>query len=86
MTAFVVWQAFGLGSDAMRKERGTETEEEVLKEKGLESLPFGGKRLLTETNGNRIDSFVQRLVATGKPSPPSSPCKDSAVTSLANGR
>ncbi|KAG2402820.1 inactive patatin-like protein [Vigna angularis] len=78
-TDYVRIQAFGLGSKAMRKE-------EVLKERGLESLPFGGKRLLTETNGNRIDSFVQRLVATAKPSPPSSPCKDSAVNSLANGR
>lgn len=74
-TDYVRIQAFGLGS-----------EEEVLKERGLESLPFGGKRLLTETNGNRIGSFVQRLVANGKPSPPFSPCKDSAVTSLANGR
>ncbi|KAK7345897.1 hypothetical protein VNO77_16512 [Canavalia gladiata] len=78
-TDYVRIQAFGLGSEAMRKE-------EVLKERGLESLPFGGKRLLTETNGNRIDSFVQRLVATGKPSPPSSPCKDSTVNPLANGR
>ncbi|WJX18623.1 putative inactive patatin-like protein 9 [Trifolium repens] len=78
-TDYVRIQAFGLGSEGG-------TEEEVLKERGLESLPFGGKRLLTETNGNRIDSFVQRLVATGKPSPPFSPCKDSAVTSLANGR
>ncbi|ESW16631.1 hypothetical protein PHAVU_007G172300 [Phaseolus vulgaris] len=78
-TDYVRIQASGLGSEAMRKE-------EVLKERGLESLPFGGKRLLTETNGNRIDSFVQRLVATGKPSPPSSPCKDSTVNPLANGR
>ncbi|KAJ1405160.1 Patatin-like phospholipase domain [Sesbania bispinosa] len=83
-TDYVRIQAFGLGSEAMRKERGTE--EEVLTERGLESLPFGGKRLMTETNGNRIESFVQRLVATGKFSPSSSPCKDSAVTSLANGR
>ncbi|KAL5136641.1 putative inactive patatin-like protein 9 [Glycine soja] len=78
-TDYVRIQAFGLESEAMKKE-------EVLKERGLESLPFGGKRLLTETNGNRIDSFVRRLVATGKPSPPSSPCKDSAVNPLANGR
>ncbi|KAG5063143.1 hypothetical protein GLYMA_02G147100v4 [Glycine max] len=78
-TNYVRIQAFGLGNEAMKKE-------EFLQERGLESLPFGGKRLLTETNGNRIDSFVQRLVATGKPSPPSSPCKDSAVNPLANGR
>ncbi|XP_004495200.1 probable inactive patatin-like protein 9 [Cicer arietinum] len=83
-TDYVRIQAFGLGNEAVRK-NGV-TEEEVLKERGLESLPFGGKRLLTETNGNRIDSFVQRLVATGKPSPPFSPCKDSTVKPLANGR
>ncbi|KAI7979785.1 putative inactive patatin-like protein 9 [Camellia lanceoleosa] len=35
----------------------------VLTQRGVESLPFGGKRLLTEANGQRIDSFVQRLVA-----------------------
>ncbi|OIW12668.1 hypothetical protein TanjilG_24601 [Lupinus angustifolius] len=67
--------AFGLG-----------TKKEMLKEMGLESLPFGGKRLLTETNGDRIESFVQRLVATGKTSTPSSPGKESAVTPLDNGR
>ncbi|KAE8664870.1 putative inactive patatin-like protein 9 [Hibiscus syriacus] len=50
--------------------------EEVLKEIGVESLPFGGKRLLTETNGQRIEGFVQRLVATGKTSLPPSPCKE----------
>lgn len=60
--------------------------EEVLNERGVESLPFGGKRLLTETNGERIESFVQRLVASGKTSLPPSPCKDSAVSPLANGR
>lgn len=80
-----MWQAFSLGSEAVTKDGKTECEEDVLNERGLESLPFGGKRLLTETNGYRIDNFVQRLVATGKTSPPSSPCKDSAVTSLANG-
>ncbi|KAF7804752.1 putative inactive patatin-like protein 9 [Senna tora] len=46
-TDYVRLQALGLGSG-----------EEVLKEKGVESLPFGGKRLLKETNGHRIDSFV----------------------------
>ncbi|XVE77783.1 hypothetical protein DITRI_Ditri13aG0090500 [Diplodiscus trichospermus] len=60
--------------------------EEVLKERGVESLPFGGKRLLTETNGRRIECFVQRLVASGKTSLPPSPCKESAVKPLANGR
>ena len=38
--------------------------ERMLKERGLETLPFGGKRLLTETNGQRIEAFVQRLVAS----------------------
>ncbi|KAL1312216.1 hypothetical protein HN51_038810 [Arachis hypogaea] len=61
-TDYVRIQAFGM-------------EEEVLKERVLESLPFGGKRLLQETNGNRIESFVQRLVAIGKASLPPSPCK-----------
>ena len=58
--------------------------EEVLKERGLEMLPFGGKRLLTETNAERIESFAQRLVASGKSSLPPSPCKNSVVP-LANG-
>ncbi|TYI48989.1 hypothetical protein E1A91_D12G004600v1 [Gossypium mustelinum] len=78
-TDYVRIQANGLGSGRMRME-------EVLKERGVESLPFGGKRLLTETNGNRIESFVQRLVASGKTSLPPSPCKESAVSPLANGR
>ncbi|KAE8727620.1 putative inactive patatin-like protein 9 [Hibiscus syriacus] len=60
--------------------------EEVLKERGVESLPFGGKRLLTETNGQRIDGFVQRLVAIGKTSLPSSPFKESTVSPLVNRR
>ncbi|XP_057963705.1 probable inactive patatin-like protein 9 [Malania oleifera] len=60
--------------------------EEVLREKGVESLPFGGKRLLSETNGQRIENFVQRLVASGRSSLPPSPCKDTAVSPLANGR
>lgn len=71
-------QALGLGK---------KTKEEVLKERGLESLAFGGKRLLKESNGERIHSFVQRLVASGKSSLPPSPCKDSSVTTpLANPR
>ncbi|KAG4188757.1 hypothetical protein ERO13_A08G186000v2 [Gossypium hirsutum] len=72
---------------------GVETEntvgpktEAILKERGVESLPFGGKRLLTETNGERIECFVQRLVATGKSSLPPSPCKESTVSPLATGR
>lgn len=65
-TDYVRIQAFGLGEGK---------EKQVLNERVLESLPFGGKRLLQETNGNRIESFVQRLVATGKTSLPPSPCK-----------
>jgi hypothetical protein len=53
----------------------------VLNERVLESLPFGGKRLLQETNGNRIERFVQRLVATGKSSLPPSPCKVTPLVS-----
>ncbi|KAA8543239.1 hypothetical protein F0562_021266 [Nyssa sinensis] len=60
--------------------------EEMLKERGVESLPFGGKRLLTETNGQRIENFVQRLVASGKTSLPPSPCKETAVNPLTNDR
>lgn len=72
---------------------GVASTEGALKERGTESLPFGGKRLLTETNGERIESFVQRLVASGKSSLPPSPCKETAVSPLltavsplANGR
>ncbi|OVA05478.1 Patatin/Phospholipase A2-related [Macleaya cordata] len=60
--------------------------EDVLKERGVESLPFGGKRLLTESNGQRIERFVQRLVASGRSSLPPSPCKEIAVSPLVNGR
>ncbi|CAA2994033.1 probable inactive patatin-like protein 9 [Olea europaea var. sylvestris] len=63
-----------------------ERTEEVLAERGVESLPFGGKRLLTETNAQRIGGFVQRLVALGRSSLPPSPCKETAVSPLANGR
>ncbi|KAH7864525.1 hypothetical protein Vadar_030570 [Vaccinium darrowii] len=56
--------------------------EKVLSERGVESLPFGGKRLITESNGQRIERFVQRLVASGKTSLPPSPCKETAVTQL----
>lgn len=58
----------------------------VLTEKGVESLPFGGKRLMTETNGERIGNLVQRLVASGRSSVPPSPCKETAVSPLAKGR
>ncbi|KAG9157002.1 hypothetical protein Leryth_009050 [Lithospermum erythrorhizon] len=58
----------------------------VLEERGVETMPFGGKRLLTETNGERIGGFVQRLVASGRSSLPPSPCKDITVSPLANGR
>ncbi|KAI7747796.1 hypothetical protein M8C21_010819 [Ambrosia artemisiifolia] len=62
------------------------TMEEVLMERGVESLPFGAKRLLKETNGQRIESFVQRLVASRRSSLPPSPCKDTTVTPLVHGR
>ncbi|KAK5783915.1 hypothetical protein PVK06_038432 [Gossypium arboreum] len=75
-------QANGLESERMVGPRM----EEVLEERGVESLPFGGKRLLTGTNGQRIECFVERLVASGKTSLPPSPCKESAVSPLANGR
>ncbi|KAM1042041.1 hypothetical protein FF1_031195 [Malus domestica] len=82
---YVRIQAFGLGSEVFAVQRSKE-EADVLKERGVESLPFGGKRLLTETNGERIEGFVQRLVACGRSSLPPSPCKDSGVSPLANGR
>ncbi|KAE8665438.1 putative inactive patatin-like protein 9 [Hibiscus syriacus] len=81
-TDYVRIQANGLGCARMVGQRM----EDVLKERGVESLPFGGKRLLTETNGNRIEGFVQRLVASGKTSLPPSPCKETSVSPLANGR
>ncbi|KAL6271638.1 hypothetical protein ACE6H2_028549 [Prunus campanulata] len=84
-TDYVRIQAFGLGSEGVVGPR-TEEEVKVLKERGVESLPFGGKRLLTETNGDRIEGFVQRLVACGRSSLPPSPCKDSAISPLSNGR
>ncbi|KAH6834512.1 PATATIN-like protein 9 [Perilla frutescens var. hirtella] len=59
---------------------------EVMAERGVESLPFGGKRLLTETNGERIGGLVQRLVLTGKSSLPPSPSKEAAVSPLVSGR
>ncbi|KAM7495976.1 hypothetical protein LguiA_020390 [Lonicera macranthoides] len=62
------------------------TERELLEERGVESLPFGGKKLLTETNGQRIESFAQKLVASGRSSLPQSPSKETTVTPLANGR
>ncbi|EPS69834.1 hypothetical protein M569_04930 [Genlisea aurea] len=52
---------------------------EFLGERAVESLPFGGKRLLTETNADRIASFVHRLVAGGKTSLPPSPSKEPSV-------
>ncbi|KAL4588170.1 hypothetical protein LXL04_001051 [Taraxacum kok-saghyz] len=57
--------------------------EKVLNERGVESLPLGGKRLMTETNGQRIESFVQRLVGI---SLPPSPCKYTAVSQHVDGR
>ncbi|KAJ4955670.1 hypothetical protein NE237_012453 [Protea cynaroides] len=60
-------------------------EDGILEERGVESLPFSGKRLLTESNGQRIEGFVQRLVASGKSSLPLSPCKETAVSLPGNG-
>ncbi|KAF3436295.1 hypothetical protein FNV43_RR23387 [Rhamnella rubrinervis] len=85
-TDYVRIQANGLGSEGVVGPRKKEDEVDVLKEIGVESLPFGGKRLLTETNGQRIECFAQRLVASGKTSLPSSPRKESAVSPLPNGR
>ncbi|EXB39375.1 Patatin group A-3 [Morus notabilis] len=85
-TDYVRIQANGYGSEGLVGPRRKEEEVEVLKERGVDSLPFGGKRLLTETNGQRIECFVERLVASGKTSLPPSPCKESAVSPLANGR
>ncbi|KAJ4967938.1 hypothetical protein NE237_014639 [Protea cynaroides] len=80
-TDYVRIQANGFDSEEVEP-----TIDGVLKERGLESLPFGGKRLLTETNGQRIESFVQRFVASGRSSLPPSPCKETAVSPLPNGR
>ncbi|KAH9611256.1 hypothetical protein KSS87_009725 [Heliosperma pusillum] len=76
---YVRIQANGLeGSEVMTKEA-------ALKERGIESLTFGGKRLLAETNKERIESFVQRLVnASTKSSLPPSPYK--SLSPLLDGR
>ncbi|KAL9235441.1 hypothetical protein vseg_010199 [Gypsophila vaccaria] len=67
---YVRIQANGLGGS------GSMTKEEVLREKGIESVSFGGKRLLSETNQQRIEGFVQRLInASPKSSLPPSPHK-----------
>jgi len=74
-------QANGLGGS----DSGLMTMEELLKERGIESLTFGAKRLLTETNGERIESFVQRLIAaSNKSSLPPSPYK--SLSPLLDGR
>ncbi|XP_051141646.1 probable inactive patatin-like protein 9 [Andrographis paniculata] len=57
---------------------------EVLTERGVESLPFGGKRLVKETNGKRIEALVHRLYLSN--SLPQSPCEVTDVTPLINGR
>lgn len=78
---YVRIQANGLGGS----DSGLMTTEEVLKERGIESLTFGAKRLLTETNGERIESFVQRLIAAStKSSLPASPYK--SLSPLLDGR
>lgn len=43
----------------------------MLEEAAAEVVQFGGKRLLKETNGERLEVFVRRLVAAGKSLPPS---------------
>ncbi|GAB2213855.1 hypothetical protein Droror1_Dr00018177 [Drosera rotundifolia] len=77
-TDYVRIQANAIG------ETKTTTMEDILNQRAVESLPFGGKRMLSETNGQRIESFVQRIVATGRRSLPPSPCK--AVSPLLDGR
>lgn len=79
-------QVNGLTSGGEENVGTRKTAEELLKERGVVTAPFGVKRLLTETNGERIEGFVQRLVASGKSSLPPSPCKESAVNPLADGR
>lgn len=72
--------------DVSAQEVVTKAGRRMLVEKGVESsLPFGGKRLLTETNGERIEKFMQRLVAAGKGLPPG-PSMQTAVSSPAFGR
>ncbi|EPS64569.1 hypothetical protein M569_10215, partial [Genlisea aurea] len=44
--------------NGVKKNNGTE----ALAERGVKMFPFGGKRLLTETNGEMIGKFGQRLV------------------------
>ncbi|KAL9228558.1 hypothetical protein vseg_004122 [Gypsophila vaccaria] len=64
---------------------GLMTAEKALKERGIESLTFGGKRLLEETNGERIECFAQRLItASTKTSLPPSPYK--SLSPLLDGR
>ncbi|KAL2899499.1 putative inactive patatin-like protein 9 [Bienertia sinuspersici] len=76
---YVRIQSNGLGGS------GSTITEEVLKEKAVESLTFGGKRLLAETNGERIEAFAQRLVAaTVKSSLPPSPYK--SLSPMLDGR
>lgn len=59
--------------------------EDFLKEKGSESVPFGGKRLLMETNEERIEGFAQRLAAASSNcSLPPSPCKNFNITPFAS--
>uniref|UniRef100_A0A1J3EYH1 Patatin n=1 Tax=Noccaea caerulescens TaxID=107243 RepID=A0A1J3EYH1_NOCCA len=85
-TDYVRIQVNGLTSGGDENVGTRKTAEELLKERGVVTAPFGVKRLLTETNGERIEGFVQRLVASGKSSLPPSPCKESAVNPLADGR
>ncbi|KAH9294259.1 hypothetical protein KI387_040538, partial [Taxus chinensis] len=40
-----------------------EISEKMLSEKSMESVPFGGKRLLSETNAQHLEWFAEQLVA-----------------------
>ncbi|GLJ14192.1 hypothetical protein SUGI_0227750 [Cryptomeria japonica] len=37
--------------------------DKMLKEKSMESVPFGGKRLLSQTNAQRLEWFAEQLIA-----------------------
>ncbi|XP_072996263.1 probable inactive patatin-like protein 9 [Typha latifolia] len=81
-------QANGFGTEEKDKLEGARKAGELmLKERAVESLPFGGKRLLTQSNEERIQGLVQRLVARASAKDmPSSPFKGNAVECLSDGR
>ncbi|CAN6485469.1 unnamed protein product [Victoria cruziana] len=49
--------------------------ERMLKEKAVESLPFGGKRVLADTNGQLLDKFAHALVESSRNKLITSPSK-----------